>query len=163
MQQCVWQENRVLCAFVKNFERVSCFVFPTQLLHPSQERASGIIIPLGFWVVSAIFFRLQTSLGCLRRSVLRPYSNMTSSFDSPVMEQERWYKAGMGAVMRIAGDSDTGCFATLPLGFFGMRDLGFFVSLPCREGWCSAFTLFFRPGPSDLRIMNVNGAGFSLW
>ena len=65
--------------------------------------------------------------------------------------------------MRIAGDSSKGCFSTLPLGFFGVCGFGFFVSLPCREDWCSVFTLFFRPGPSDLHIMNVNGAGFSLW
>lgn len=64
--------------------------------------------------------------------------------------------------MRTAGDSSKGCFPTLPLGFFGLCGLDFFVSFPCREGWSSVFTLVSRPGPSDLHIVSVKGAGFSL-
>ncbi|KAK4821646.1 hypothetical protein QYF61_026507 [Mycteria americana] len=45
----------------------------------NRKRASGIIIPLGFWVVSAVFCRLQTSLGRVRRFLCRSFSYATSS------------------------------------------------------------------------------------
>lgn len=109
----------------------------------NRKRASRIIIPLRFWVVNAVFCRLQTSLGHVRRSGPRPYSTTISSFDAPVVEWEGWYNAGMEAGMRIAGRSTKGCFYTLPFGFFGVCGLGCFVSLPYREGCVLSFYFVF--------------------
>lgn len=92
---------------------LSCMVFSPR-----------ITIPLEYWVVSAIFCRLQTSLGHERRSMPRPAC--TPGFDPPVMEWERGYKAERGAGMRVAGDSNKGRFSTLLLGLFGVCGLGFF-------------------------------------
>lgn len=58
----------------------------------------------------------------------------------------------------MTGDSSKGTFSTLPLGFllaFSTGSVGAHVLL-----------FFFRLGPvnpSDLHIVNTNGAGFRLW
>lgn len=148
----------------KILRELFCFSY-SAIISLNRKRASRVIIPLGFWVVNAVFCRLQPSLGHVRRSVPRPCSAMTSNFDVPVAEWERGgttlqWEQGWGLLETATWAASLPCH----LGFLVSVVWGVLLAFLSGKVVCLLFTLFFRPGPSDLRIiMNVNGPGFSLW
>lgn len=132
---------------------------------PQQEKSLRDNHPtwvFGWSVLFSVGFRLVWDVW--EGQCRGPYSATTSSFDAPVVERERGgttleWEQGWGLLETAMRAASLPCH----LGFLVCVVWGVLLAFPAGKVVCSVFTLFFRPGPSGLHIMNANGPGFSLW